>query len=584
MKLDKLHIDNFGKLQNLDLNFNENFNQIIEENGWGKTTLSVFIKAMFFGMPSARENIKAERKKYMPWQGGNFGGSIEYTTKEGSFRLIRYFGKTPEGDSLQLIDLATNKICSPLKIEIGEEIFGVGRETFEMTAFFPQLNFLSSTNYKISASVLGLDKFKYDLANLTQAVDLIKKRVAVLKKEKPKNEEIVSMKREIEGLNTELTALGTKLQEFKIQAKEKDEVIKRLSVQQSQLAEQVDLADKLAQTKKNLESDLLAKSDYLNSLLLQIDNIRKEKNEIIHNKGINKFAIPFLTAGGTAILAVFIMLGVFNILSLAISIVTSVSWAALVIVAIVLLLRLKPVGRDDKIKIEEYKKQENEIENNVEILKASIETIKSSLENYSEIESPSLEQYNVIKEQLYNEKIENMQISIDYKNVQRDYDAILEKYENLQEELKTKESLMEEIQKKIELLLQTKSFLMKANENVSSRFIQPVNSAMSEILGKLNMRGREFLVDTDFSIKEKTETGIKELEYSSQGFQDMLSFSMRMYLIKEIYKKEKPFVVLDDTFVNLDDGNMEKIKQLTKEFAKDNQIIYTCCNSRCSLR
>ena len=49
MKLDKLHIDNFGKLQNLDLNFNENFNQIIEENGWGKTTLSVFIKAMFFG-------------------------------------------------------------------------------------------------------------------------------------------------------------------------------------------------------------------------------------------------------------------------------------------------------------------------------------------------------------------------------------------------------------------------------------------------------------------------------------------------------------------------------------------------------
>ena len=59
-----------------------------------------------------------------------------------------------------------------------------------------------------------------------------------------------------------------------------------------------------------------------------------------------------------------------------------------------------------------------------------------------------------------------MQISIDYKNVQRDYDAILEKYENLQEELKTKESLIEEIQKKIELLLQTKSFLMKQMLNI----------------------------------------------------------------------------------------------------------------------
>ena len=58
---------------------------------------------------------------------------------------------------------------------------------------------------------------------------------------------------------------------------------------------------------------------------------------------------------------------------------------------------------------------------------------------------------------------------------------------------------------------------------------------------------------------------------------------MRMYLIKEVFKQEKPFVILDDIFVNLDDENLEKIKPILIEFSKEFQIIYICCNSRCSM-
>ena len=34
MKLVSLHIDNFGKFNNLDMSFNNGLNQLIEENGW----------------------------------------------------------------------------------------------------------------------------------------------------------------------------------------------------------------------------------------------------------------------------------------------------------------------------------------------------------------------------------------------------------------------------------------------------------------------------------------------------------------------------------------------------------------------
>ena len=46
MKLISLHIDNFGQFNNFDYVFEDGINQIIEENGWGKSTLAAFIMIM----------------------------------------------------------------------------------------------------------------------------------------------------------------------------------------------------------------------------------------------------------------------------------------------------------------------------------------------------------------------------------------------------------------------------------------------------------------------------------------------------------------------------------------------------------
>ena len=57
MKLIKCNIENFGKLNKFSLDFNKI--TILEKNGFGKTTLSNFIKAMFFGFDS--DNIKTRK-------------------------------------------------------------------------------------------------------------------------------------------------------------------------------------------------------------------------------------------------------------------------------------------------------------------------------------------------------------------------------------------------------------------------------------------------------------------------------------------------------------------------------------------
>ena len=50
MRLLKMHVDNFGRLHDFNFNFEEGLNVILEENGWGKTTMAAFLKAMLYGL------------------------------------------------------------------------------------------------------------------------------------------------------------------------------------------------------------------------------------------------------------------------------------------------------------------------------------------------------------------------------------------------------------------------------------------------------------------------------------------------------------------------------------------------------
>ena len=144
--------------------------------------------------------------------------------------------------------------------------------------------------------------------------------------------------------------------------------------------------------------------------------------------------------------------------------------------------------------------------------------------------------------------------------------------------------LMGRSSKKIRIISLAKEYLEKANENVSARFVEPANKAIKEVLTKFDMKNREFVIDSNFDVKEITPVGVKEQAYSSQGYQDILSFSVRVYLLKEIYKQEKPPIILDDTFVNLDDENMLRAREILQKLAEEYQIIYLCCNSRCKVK
>lgn len=179
MKLLRLHVENFGKLQNFDFSFDQGLNILLQENGWGKSTLAAFIKAMLYGMPaSSKQSLdENERKKYMPWQGGAYGGSLEFRTADGKYRIERFFGAKESGDSFALYDLATNRESKRYSSRIGEELFGIDADGFARTVYLSQHAIVAKgDNNSITAKLGDLLDDVDDIGSFDDAMEALDKR------------------------------------------------------------------------------------------------------------------------------------------------------------------------------------------------------------------------------------------------------------------------------------------------------------------------------------------------------------------------------------------------------------------------
>ena len=180
MKLLRLEIVGFGALREQSYDLASGLNVLCHANGWGKSTLAVFIKAMLYGLPASRKSSldENERKKYRPWAGGRYGGSLEFSTAKGEFRVERFFGTKEAEDSFLLIDLATNLPSEAYRdAPLGVELFGIDEEGFERSVYLSQRQLApakegGSIHAKLSAALENVE----DLSDYDHAMELLDKR------------------------------------------------------------------------------------------------------------------------------------------------------------------------------------------------------------------------------------------------------------------------------------------------------------------------------------------------------------------------------------------------------------------------
>lgn len=185
MKLIRMHIDNFGGLHDYDYQFEDGLNVVLQENGWGKTTMAAFLKAMLYGYDARRTKdiTENERLRYLPWQGGTYGGTLEFESEGVPYRIYRTFGETPRFDTVRIINLETKTTAKIPKDKIGETLFHLDASAFQRSVFIHQNGLsingaASSIHTRLNALVSQAnDVAAYDdaIADLTQQVKVYEK-------------------------------------------------------------------------------------------------------------------------------------------------------------------------------------------------------------------------------------------------------------------------------------------------------------------------------------------------------------------------------------------------------------------------
>ncbi len=141
MRIDKIEIDGFGKLNDFSLTLASGFNLIYGENESGKSTLCDFLLSMFYDMPNDGKRLELSesfRRKYKPWHGERFGGRVYFTHDGRRYILEKSFGNTKRSDHARLLDADTWDECGSAE-NAGERFFGLGREGFLKTLFIKGL-------------------------------------------------------------------------------------------------------------------------------------------------------------------------------------------------------------------------------------------------------------------------------------------------------------------------------------------------------------------------------------------------------------------------------------------------------------
>lgn len=190
------------------MEFHEGVNVINQPNGWGKSTLAAFFKAMLFGLDHRREAgmDETERKIYEPWQGGKYGGELDFEAGGKKYRVCRYFGTSERMDTFQLYDLASGHESRDFSANLGEELFELDRNSFRKTVFIAQNDCGTGNSDSISAKLGNLSEAAQEISGFERANDKIRKRLEQLSLTNQAGSR-VQRKAAIEQLKQETTGL-----------------------------------------------------------------------------------------------------------------------------------------------------------------------------------------------------------------------------------------------------------------------------------------------------------------------------------------------------------------------------------------
>lgn len=163
-----------------------------------------------------------------------------------------------------------------------------------------------------------------------------------------------------------------------------------------------------------------------------------------------------------------------------------------------------------------------------------------------------------------------------------DCETQAEELDNLNAELEKHKELLNKYIEKHRLLDLTQKYLKEADKRLKDKYIAPIKNKFVSYAELLESAlGKKVTITPSFEIRYEHSGQEYSEKHLSAGQRRICAFCLRMALIENMYAEEKPFIILDDPFANLDRNHMDRVKDMLKKLSEKLQLVYfTCHESR----
>lgn len=615
MKIVKLHVQSFGKLQDFNLAFKSGLNVMQQNNGFGKTTLAAFVRAMLYGFTYSRSKRNpggvSDSALWTNWNhNGKTGGTLVVEHNGENYRIERYFAQTAKGETLAVFSEKSGKQVN-LPCEPGEYFLGLTADSFDRSVYFPQETVEISSNENFDTRLAGLVQ---NAENYDSVQDSLRKYRKNLRYEKgaggkiwEAEEQRAKLQRELYNcqnaqcrqrqIDDRLNAIANERQKLEAEAQKCNEQIaeaQKLAAKQQLSAEQTENKRKLELLKEKLN-----KLEGLQQDKEQCDLLAQEIEKTPDAaKPQRQKCLPLLVVGLSLIAVGAVLCACLsNVIAVGLCV------AAVGIVCTVLSFFVKPklvtlqAGERDAL-VSQYfsiagkylycaQMSYNQVQKEMWQLYNAYTGDKREYEALLQTVGNAPQSDGRAQAQLQRAQTRLADVQRCQQGLSMEEGGLAQERKNLRiDSVSVREKLLEindtiaELKHNYEVAETVSKLLEQAKENLSTSYLPKLCERCKQLLCSVTVENYELTIDRAFAVQLRQNGVTKPMDNFSRGIREITLLCFRVALSELLFDGAVPLLVIDDAFVNFDEQNFLRATSLLKQLSQNTQVVYFTCHDR----
>lgn len=582
----KIYINNFGKFNNYELEFDKGLNVIYGKNESGKSTILNFILMVLYGSQSkSKDLLQNKRRRYKPWNQEIMKGFIVIEKEGIDYKIERTFLNSNSTDIVDIYNLNTGSLINiPNPKQPGEYFFGIGYETLKKTLFiFSESIVINNDNTKdeITRKLVNLVTTGEEDTSFNSVVSKLDDKIYKIKSRSGKQGRLIDINNKIDNLKLEMEEALSDEKEKSILSnkisslnKRKKDLVTRLENMQSLIFKKNEMKD-ILYTKKEYENkrsiySTVNENREIEFIDEKIDSLNSENSLTkinVFDISIISFIISFTLFRVNKYLAIIVALVSIFIYFLNYSNKEKLKKEKID----KLIIRKEELQK----KIEKLDYQSKENENEIYYMNKAIDEIdnyfSSQKMNISDVKYENIED---LRDEIL--IIDNEIVAIETSAKERFSGK--KNFSTIEYEMAMAEKEKEKIEKEFQLYKTTRKLMEKSFERLENNYSVKLNEISSNIINDItNGKYSKLYISNDFSIKvEDSKTkDLIDWKYLSSGTIDQFYLSLRLALIDLLIENdESKILLIDDLFIRFDEDRMRKaLDLLINKIEKFSQIF-----------